>query len=233
MLASTKRASTSISSAWALPAEAARAVAPSSSIVPPSEAFSFFGSMVSRVLGGNENTSNAGDRLRRPAPRQRCGKKSGDSMTPPCGTDARCGATSSAGDPGPGRYRWVSSLTLEGSRSVAEQPAVRHQGRDHVRGVRDEERLVDRRALVELDDSRSQVERLAIRPVHGLVELDGVPEGGPDATGHHDHGLLDGVVVGLADRQSLVAAVDGWAFDLEVLNAHRGKFRELPVDRRG
>lgn len=52
MLASTKRASTSISSAWALPAEAARAVAPGSSIVPPSEAFSFFGSMVSRGLGG-------------------------------------------------------------------------------------------------------------------------------------------------------------------------------------
>jgi hypothetical protein len=52
MLASTKRASTSISSAWALPAEAARAVAPGSSIVPPSEAFSFFGSMVSRGLVG-------------------------------------------------------------------------------------------------------------------------------------------------------------------------------------
>jgi len=69
-------------------------------------------------------------------------------------------------------------------------------------------------ALVELDDSRSQVERLAIRPVHGLVELDGVPEGGPDAAGHHDHGLVDGVVIGLADRQSLGTAVDGRAFDL-------------------
>jgi hypothetical protein len=52
MLASTKRASTSISSAWALPAEAARAVAPGRTIVPQSEAFSFFGSMVSRELGG-------------------------------------------------------------------------------------------------------------------------------------------------------------------------------------
>jgi hypothetical protein len=51
MLASTKRASTSISSAWALPAETAGAVAPGRSIVPPSEAFSFFGSMVSRGWG--------------------------------------------------------------------------------------------------------------------------------------------------------------------------------------
>ncbi len=43
-------------------------------------------------------------------------------------------------------------------------------------------------ALVELDKSRSQVERLAMRPVHGLVELGGVPEGGPDTVGPHDHG---------------------------------------------
>jgi hypothetical protein len=41
-------------------------------------------------------------------------------------------------------------------------------------------------ALVELDKSRSQVEWLAVRPVHGLVELGGVPEGGPDAAWHHD-----------------------------------------------
>ena len=38
------------------------------------------------------------------------------------------------------------------------------------------------------------------------------------------------MVIGLADRQSLGAAVDGRAFDLEALNAHRGQFRELPVD---
>jgi hypothetical protein len=50
-------------------------------------------------------------------------------------------------------------------------------------------------ALVELDKSRSQVERLAIRPVHGLIELGGVPEGGPDAAGYHDQGLADGVVM--------------------------------------
>ena len=42
----------SINSAWALPAEAARAVAPGRTIVPKSEAFSFFGSMVSRGFGG-------------------------------------------------------------------------------------------------------------------------------------------------------------------------------------
>jgi hypothetical protein len=157
-------------------------------------------------------------------------RKVSDSIRRPCGPFARCRATSSAGDPGPGRYRWVSSLTLEGSRSATEQPDVRHQGRDHVRGVRDEEPLDERRALVELDKSRSQVERLAMRPVHGLVDLVGVPEGGPDVTGHHDHGLVDRVIIGLADRQSMGAAVDRGAFDLEALNAHRGQFRELPVD---
>ncbi len=142
-LASTSLASISINSAWALPAEAARAVAPGRTIVPQSEAFSFFGSMVSRGLGGIKTPTawaTAGATGTTPAVRK-------VQRFNPAAVRHRHPLQSDAigRDPGPGRYRRAGTLTLEGSRSAAEQPDVRHQGRATARGVRDEERLDDRR----------------------------------------------------------------------------------------